>query len=204
MPETIQLEKYKENEAQEKKDLYNVYLQEYKISVIIKYQLKYSETQNKREEKSNLESILEQIKEKFKEKSQAKNERKNEDVKIVSLEEKLKERDDKKYILPNKYKPNKNSKLYGYFEYLESQNTNHHINQKSGAHVFYVPSSYLPPNVLGMYVPSKHTIYVANALTEKDKEFVYFHEEYHSIHGAGEEEADNYAFQRTGYNLRAA
>ena len=194
-------------EAEENLNPYNIYqiqIKKYNINILIKYQLRENQEEKREEAESNLEDILKQVIKDFKEKSQAKNERKNEDIKIISLEEKLKERDNEKYILPNKYKPNKDNDLSNYFKYLVSQNTNHHINQKSGAHVFYVPSSYLPPNVLGMYVPSTHTIYVANDLSEKDKEFVYFHEEYHSIHGAGEEEADNYAFQRTGYNLRAA
>ena len=213
MQETIQfpIKKYESSH-----NIYSAYLQEYKIEILIRYQIKEKnqekQKENKRDEtNSDLESLLKQITEKFKEKIENKETQEKErykiinpvDSKIISLEEKLKA--NRKYILPNSYKnTNQNEKLYNYLTYIASQSTNHHINQKSGAHVFYVPSSYLPQNVLGMYVPDLHTIYIANDLSEKEKEFVYFHEEYHSIHGAGEQEADNYAFQRTGYNLRAA
>ena len=202
---SFSIEKIKQREKSEDDyNIYSVYLQEYQISVILKYPEKEDEEEERLENdegqenqtnyKNNLESILKQIKEKIENQRDYKG----------NLEEKLQEINNVKYIIPNIYKNKQNKKLYNYLEYLASESTNHHVNLQSKANVFYVDSSALPENVLGMYVPSTHTIYIANNLSKDAERFVYFHEEYHSIYGAGEGEADNYAFQRTGYNLRQA
>jgi len=189
------------------KNPYDIYIKEYNINVVIRYPLKENENENEELEnqgaqkdyKNNLEALIEKIKEKFeKQINKERNHKSN-------LEEKLQENE--KYILPNNYKnklPNQDKKIYSYLAYLSSQTTGHHINPKSKAHIFYVNPSALPENVLGMYVQSSHTIYIANNLSYEEERFVYYHEEYHSIYGAGEDHADAYAFQKTGYNLRSA
>ena len=78
------------------------------------------------------------------------------------------------------------------------------VDQKSGAEVRYVQSSHLPQipggKVLGMYNPSTNTIYIDDSLPAYIKEWVYYHEQYHALHGAGEQQADNYATSVVGYN----
>ncbi len=183
-------------ETNQKRDynMYNLYLEEYEINMIVKYN---SETEKPNEKSGGLESILEEIKTKFEEKAEE-----QEKEKKTDLEEKLKK--DDKYVLPRIYKNEKSRRFYEYIDYLSEKTTAHHINQKSKAHVFYVDSSALPKNVLGMYVPSMHSIYISNSLTPEEEKFVYYHEEYHSLHGAGEAQADNYAASIVGYDLRAA
>lgn len=181
-----------------------IYSKEYELHILIKYpnkkeQEKHNEKNKKRENtrNKNLEIVLNQIK-KFKE-----NIPKYQVRSKSNLENKLKE----KYISPKNYNPKPSSKdqeLKNYASHMAYNSTSHHINPRSGAHVFYVPSSYLPPNVLGMYVPALHTYYVASDLPENLKKFVYYHEEWHSLYGEGEAQADAYAEQKTGFNPRYA
>src|SRR3989344_6337923 len=57
------------------------------------------------------------------------------------------------------------------------------IDSKSGARIKTVIPYELPSGpgyrVLGMYDPSTHTIYIANDLSQKDRDFVYHHEVAH-------------------------
>jgi hypothetical protein len=86
-----------------------------------------------------------------------------------------------------------------------SDSTNSNIDPTSGARVVNVMPYELPssPNskVLGMYDPNTHTIYIANNLSQKDREFVYHHEVAHALGERDETRADNYAQSKTGYML---
>ena len=79
-------------------------------------------------------------------------------------------------------------------------------NPRSRARVIYVSPDELPSGigwkVLGQYDSSNHTIYIANNLSPSTEEFVYYHEEAHSIGIYDEDQADNYAAAKVGYNLR--
>lgn len=70
----------------------------------------------------------------------------------------------------------------------------------SGARVTEVPSSILPPNVLGMYHPVSHTIYIASNLPEYEKQWVRKHESGHAQGMVDEPKTDAYASSRVGYN----
>ncbi len=71
------------------------------------------------------------------------------------------------------------------------------IDYDSGAIIHRISPTELPPNVLGMYVPSQHAIYLAT-----EDPFVLYHESGHARGLADEEKTDNYAASKTGYNLR--
>ena len=79
---------------------------------------------------------------------------------------------------------------------------------KSGAKVVYVSPSELPSSfkgkVLGIYIPSQHTIYIANNLSEYQRNFVYHHEVAHALGIKDEVQADNYAASRVGYHIRSS
>ncbi len=206
MPEIIKfpIERTKQGEKPRNNyNVYSVYLQEYQINITLKYpenenENKELENQEAQENyKNNLEALIEKMKEKLEEQINKERNYKS------NLEEKLQENNEK-YIIPSNYKNKHNKKLYNYLEYLISESTDHHINPQSKANVFYVNPSALPENVLGMYTPSTHTIYIANNLSKDVERFVYYHEEYHSIYGSGEDQADAYAAARVGYNLRQA
>ncbi len=71
------------------------------------------------------------------------------------------------------------------------------VDYDSGAIIHRVSPTELPPNVLGMYVPSEHAIYLAT-----EDPFVRYHESGHARGIIDEEKTDNYAAARVGYNLR--
>ncbi|MCH7567897.1 MAG: hypothetical protein IIA87_00585 [Nanoarchaeota archaeon] len=76
------------------------------------------------------------------------------------------------------------------------------IDYNSGAKIIEVPSSQLPPGVLGMYDSITHTIYVASDISEHDRQFVYHHESGHAQGLIDECKTDAYASSRVGYNIR--
>lgn len=162
--------------------------QKYRLSILIQF------TPKNKEEKpdySSLEALLQEIDKEIENSPSNK-----ESLESIIEEEKLK---DNKIIYPNfkKYPP----------VYLPLGNSPH-INPKSKAQVFYVPPSYMPKvqngKVLGLYDPMTHSIYISNDLTPTEEAFVYLHEEAHSRGIYDENEADNYAALRTGFNLRHA
>lgn len=73
---------------------------------------------------------------------------------------------------------------------------------QSGARIIELPSSQLPPNVLGMYDPISHTIYIANDIPEYQEKFVRKHESGHALGITDEMKTDHYALSQVGYNLR--
>ena len=88
---------------------------------------------------------------------------------------------------------------------LKYYGSNNKVNKKSKAKVIYVSPQELPSGigwkVLGQYNPLTHTISIANNLSPKDEEFVYYHEEAHSLGIISERQADDYAASKVGYNL---
>ena len=88
---------------------------------------------------------------------------------------------------------------------LKYYGSNNKVNKKSKAKVIYVSPQELPSGigwkVLGQYNPLTHTISIANNLSPKDEEFVYYHEEAHSLGIISERQADDYAAAKVGYNL---
>ena len=104
-------------------------------------------------------------------------------------------------------KNNYDSKIIPYKKFKNYSNAGGHRDSKSGAYVFYVPSHALPSGngwrALGMYDPKTHSIYVANDLSSRDKEFVYHHEVAHALGEMDEDRCDNYAAVQTGYRMRA-
>jgi hypothetical protein len=85
----------------------------------------------------------------------------------------------------------------------DSNNTN--IDPVSGARVKNVMPYELPSGqgwkALGMYDPSTHTIYIANNLSYREREFVYHHEVAHALGVSNEAQADNYAQSKVGYMI---
>ena len=158
----------KENYYNQKNEFYSIYLEKYKIHVLVE----------KKDKKNSLESIIENIEDKIKEELNSSKR---------SLEESI---------------------LKDYKKILNSTITKQYsksiIDQKTGAQVFYVPPSTLPANVLGMYIPSMHTIYISNALSPHEEKFVYHHEIAHASGIKDESLADAYAASIVGYNLRQA
>ena len=79
------------------------------------------------------------------------------------------------------------------------------INSKSKAQVIYVSPDELPSGVgwkvLGQYDPRTHTIYIANNLSPDIEDFVYYHEEAHSLGIKSERLADDYAASKVGFSL---
>mgnify|MGYP001561849580 CR=1 FL=1 len=73
---------------------------------------------------------------------------------------------------------------------------------QTGARIVKVCASSLPSGVLGMYVPSQHTIYLREDLEGNDGEYVKAHEQGHATGIMEEEKADSYALARTGTHLR--
>jgi hypothetical protein len=80
-----------------------------------------------------------------------------------------------------------------------------HDNSRSGARVIYVTPDALPSGndwrALGAYDPATHMIYIANNLNPQLEEFVYAHEEAHSLGIESEIIADIYAASKTGFLL---
>ncbi|RMD65549.1 hypothetical protein D6817_05835 [Candidatus Pacearchaeota archaeon] len=81
------------------------------------------------------------------------------------------------------------------------------VDPVSGAEVVYVPPSFFPAvrggEVLGMYDPLEHKIYIANNLPPEQRAFVYYHEVAHALGIKSENLADAYAQSKVGYNIRA-
>jgi hypothetical protein len=98
------------------------------------------------------------------------------------------------------YKDNYKSKKF------EEIDKNYHSG-KGRADIIYVNPTELPntaySTVLGMYVPSTHTIYIANNLSPDVENFVYYHEIAHSYGIINERQADLYAEYKTGYSMAA-
>ena len=180
--------------------------QSYQINKYEIHVLSQSEYNNEEEEQKNqrqqIESFLETILEQEENQIEQKLQELNGNHQNNSLENIIKENENEKYIISKKYNnkiPNSQN-LNNYTTHLNSQASSHRINPESGAHVFYVPSSSLPPNVLGMYLPDLHVYYVSNDLPQEQMQWVDFHEEYHSKYGAGEAQADAYATRKLGHN----
>ena len=171
-----------------------LYSNKYGISAIIKY------NQREDEDKSDLNALNEKSKEKLEKHfiEELKNYPKKSLEEILVNPQKEIKKPKEEYILNSK-----DNKLIFPFRY--GSPSSHHINKKSKAFVFYVDPSALPQVedgiVLGLYNHSTHSIYIANNLSKDEEEFVYYHEEYHSLHGKGEAQADQYAFERTGHSL---
>ena len=174
-----------------------VYIKKYNVTLTVEIQ--------DHEEQSDLESLIKNIEESFE---------KIQDKKIINLEDRLKKSKDGKYIFPEDYKnpERERDNIIYYPEFLKNKeklDSKESLNRdpKSGAAVIYVPQSSLPstPNgkVLGMYVPSTHTIYISKDLLEYRRSFVYHHEVAHALGIEDEMQADNYAAGQVGYNLRS-
>lgn len=175
-----------------------IYIKKYDITLTVEIQ--------DHKEQSDLESLIKNTEESFE---------KIQDKKIISLEDRLKKSKDGKYIFPENYKnPEKERENIIYRpEFLKNKkrlDSKESLNRdpKSGAAVVYVPQSSLPstPNskVLGMYVPSTHTIYISKDLPEYQRNFVYHHEVGHALGIQDEMQADSYAAAQVGYHLRRA
>ncbi len=72
---------------------------------------------------------------------------------------------------------------------------------QTGAEIERVSPARLPPNVLGMYVPTQHKIYLANNLGTNEN-YVLKHESAHASGIKDEFRADAYALASTGTHLR--
>lgn len=170
----------------------SIYSGKYNIHILSRYPKKDDEKDGGEidENESPLESLIEQSEDEIEEKLESE----KQDSKIISLENVLKQ---------NKKIGYKNS-LNSYLSYLNSRSYSSHKDPLTGAQIFYVSPSYLPKNVLGMYVPSTHTIYIANNLSEREERFVYYHELAHAKGIRNENQADAYAASIIGYNLRNA
>ena len=70
----------------------------------------------------------------------------------------------------------------------------------SDAEIIEVSPSQLPEGVLGLYHPTSHTIYIANNISEYEKQFVRRHESGHALGLINEQKTDAYALSKTGYN----
>ncbi len=171
---------------------YNIYiLSRYPKKDDEKYEEKIDENEEETDEKeSPLESLIGQSEDETEEKLESE----KKDSKIISLENVLKQNRKNNYKNP----------LNSYLSYLNLRSYSSHKEPQTGAKVFYVSPSYLPKNVLGMYVPSNHAIYIANNLSEREKRFVYYHEIAHAKGIRNENQADAYATSIVGYNLRNA
>lgn len=183
-----------------------LYSEKYESLILIQYDNENDKNNQESKQKNplskkDLESLIKKIEEQFEE---------IDNKKIISLEERVKKIRDKKYILPDDYKnPEKDSNIIYYPEFLKNKEKfdKESLNKdpKSGATVVYVPQSSLPSGpgykVLGMYVPSTHTIYISQDLPEHQKRFVYHHEVAHALGVSDEARADNYAAQQVGYYL---
>jgi hypothetical protein len=157
----------------------------------------YYEDQLKEDEEIKKESELElKIKEKDNEKLK--------DEKIIKLEDIINSKRKKNnYIFPIISNSTKKTISFKneYPKYNNQISSSNHIDPTSKAQVFYVPSSQLPPNVLGRYHIPSHTIYIANNLSQRVKNFVYHHEVAHAIGIMNESQADAYAERIVGYNI---
>ncbi len=202
-----------DKEKEDKKEYYgqysyadnylSIYLKQYKIQVLVINYNKNNkkEEQENRNKKNRLESIIDNILKDLEGKKEQNSTNNNLENLISDSRPSIEKYPPNKHqSVPeiNQIKPNKIQKIRYIKDYPKTYNGTH-VNEKSGARVFYVPSSDLPRNVLGMYVPAEHTIYISQDLSPKTQEFVYKHEEWHSIYGAGEDEADDYAERETGY-----
>ncbi len=152
-----------------KEKVYDVYLEKYKIHVLIKLP----------DKKNSLDSLIENIEKELKD--------------GIDSKSKLEQ------TILRDYK-----KLIDFHSSIKKQYTKNTIDSATGVQIFYVPSSALPKNVLGMYVPSTRTIYIANDLPNNVERFVYHHEIAHAKGIKDESLADNYAASIVGFNLRQA
>jgi len=115
---------------------------------------------------------------------------------------------DKKENIVNPYRPQISylKDPYEQKQIYSKQGSN--IDPISGATVHYVSPSQLPSGygwkALGMYDPSTHTIYIADNLPYNIERFVYHHEVSHALGTRNEQQADNYASSKVGYNIRNA
>lgn len=73
---------------------------------------------------------------------------------------------------------------------------------QSGARIIKVTKNELPENVLGMYIPSQHAIYVRTDISNYEEQFVRAHESEHALGETDELKTDAKAAARVGYNLR--
>ncbi len=193
--------------ARQTEQYQTIYIEKYNIILLVqnKDQEKKEKQEQQSDSKDNLDSLIEKIENQFEEIG---------NKKIISLEEKVKKIKDKKYIFQEDYKnPEKDDKIIYYPEFLKNKeklDVKEFLNRdpKSGARIIYVSQSSLPSGpgykVLGMYDPSKHTIYISQDLPEYQKRFVYHHEVAHALGIRDETFADNYAAQQVGYHLRRA
>ncbi len=193
--------------SEKQKDNYlTLYSKKYESLILIQYD---NENDKKNQElkpenplsKKDLESLIKKIEDQFEE---------IDNKKIISLEERVRKIKDEKYVHPDGYKnPEREDNIIYYPEFLKNKEKfdKESLNRdpKSGATVVYVPQSSLPSGpgykVLGMYVPSTHTIYISQDLPEHQKRFVYHHEVAHALGMKDETMADNYAAQQVGYYL---
>lgn len=179
------------------------------IQILLRYPKREDseeEEEDDDEKQSYLESLLEQFEEQIEEKTRNLEEIILRDTETRAINSVLEEKSRDTKTAYDEYGRFSNiyRKLEKYSSLLERVSSINHIDPETGAQVFYVPSSYLPPDVLGMYVPSAHTIYIANDLAEYERRFVYHHEIAHAKGIRDEGLADSYAAERVGYNLRYA
>ncbi|MDO8508836.1 MAG: DUF3810 family protein [Nanoarchaeota archaeon] len=176
-----------------KTPLQTIYSEKYSILVTI---------ENNSQESSSLESIVKKVENEIE---------KIDGKKIISLVDHLKNIKPKENKIED-YHPEKDKENKIYYpifkknqldEGLSREIQSTAIDPKSGAKVIYVPQSSLPSNVLGMYVPSSHTIYISRDLPEYKRQFVYHHEVAHALGIRNEVQADNYAASVVGYHLRS-
>jgi hypothetical protein len=94
--------------------------------------------------------------------------------------------------------------FYLRFEKYPKNYSNFGVNTVSGATVINVPGEFMPKRdngrVLGLYNTLTHTIYISNDETKEVRDFVYYHEEAHSLGEYDEEKADEYAERKLGSN----
>jgi len=94
--------------------------------------------------------------------------------------------------------------FYLHFEKYPKNYSNFGVNPVSGATVINVPGEFMPKRdngrVLGLYNTLTHTIYISNDETQEVRDFVYYHEEAHSLGEYDEDKADEYAERKLGSN----
>ncbi len=86
------------------------------------------------------------------------------------------------------------------YRYKLSRLENLDVDYQSGARIKEVPSSQLPPGVLGIYHPSTHSFQVASDISERKKQWVKKHESAHALGLVDEARTDGHATSQTGFN----
>ncbi len=176
----------KDNYAIPKLNYKTLYLEEYEIFATVE-----TDEENIPHLEKNLETIIENLL------KDTNPNTKRKDPKIINLEDRIKN------IIPKKERENPEEIYYPNEDPKEKDYSIGSTDRKSGAKVIYVDQSSLPLNVLGLYKPSNHTIYINKDLPAYQKEFVYHHEVAHALGIRNEVEADKYAASIVGYNLRS-